>query len=109
MRLLSEQWGHAGGLGRELYVLQHLDELVGTRGPRLKTADLGELSVVDGGDGQSYARALADVSGARLRLSWRRVGLVLGTDMRRSWRESRAGREPSPSARAGGVKGVFQC
>jgi flotillin len=82
LRLLSEQWGHAGGLGRELYVLQHLDELVGHAAARVENSRLGELSVVDGGDGQSYARALA-MYPAAVASVMQAVGLVLGTDMRR--------------------------
>jgi len=82
LRLLSEQWGHAGGLGRELYVLQHLDELVGHAAARVESSRLGELSVVDGGDGQSFARAVA-MYPAAVASVMQAVGVVLGTDMRR--------------------------
>ncbi len=82
LRLLSEQWGHAGGLGRELYVLQHLDELVAHAAGRVERSRLGELSVVDGGDGQGYARALA-MYPAAVASVMQAVGVVLGTDMKR--------------------------
>ena len=80
LRLLSEQWGQAGGAGRELYVLQHLDELVAHAANRVAESRLGELSVVDGGDGQSYARAMAMYPRAVAQVV-AAVGEVLGTDM----------------------------
>ncbi|HWO09151.1 MAG TPA: SPFH domain-containing protein [Polyangiaceae bacterium] len=80
--LLSEQWGHAGGAGRELYVLQHLDELVAHAADRVSKSRLGELSVVDGGDGQSYARAVAMYPAAVAQVMMA-VGEVLGADMRK--------------------------
>ena len=80
LRLLSEQWGQAGGAGRELYVLQHLDELVAHAANRVAESRLGELSVVDGGDGQSYARAMAMYPRAVAQVV-AAVGEVLGADM----------------------------
>jgi flotillin len=82
LRLLAEQWGQAGALGRELYVLQHLDELVAHAAERVAKSTLGELSVVDGGDGQSYAQALAMYPAAVARVM-DAVGAVLGTDMKK--------------------------
>jgi flotillin len=82
LRLLSEQWGQAGGAGRELYVLQHLDELVAHAASRVAASRLGELSVIDGGDGQSYARAMAMYPRAVAQVV-AAVGEVLGADMQK--------------------------
>jgi flotillin len=80
--LLSEQWGHAGALGRELYVLQHLDELVAHAADRVSRSRVGELSVVDGGDGQGFAQAVAMYPAAVARVM-EAVGQVLGADMKK--------------------------
>jgi flotillin len=82
LRLLSDQWGQARGLGRELYVLAHLDQLVAHAASRVERSRLGELSVVDGGDGQAYARALA-MYPAAVASVLAAVGEVLGTDMKK--------------------------
>jgi flotillin len=82
LRLLSDQWGQARGLGRELYVLQHLDQLVAHAASRVERSQLGDLSVVDGGDGQAYARALA-MYPAAVAAVLAAVGEVLGTDMKK--------------------------
>lgn len=82
LTLLSEQWGHAGAMGRELYVLQHLDELVTHAAERVSRSSVGELSVVDGGDGQSYSQAVAMYPAAVARVLGA-VGQVLGVDMDR--------------------------
>jgi flotillin len=92
LRLLAEQWGQAGALGRELYVLQHLDELVAHAAERVARSTLGELSVVDGGDGQSYAQALAMYPAAVARVM-EAVGTVLGADMKKI-----LGGEPAPDS-----------
>lgn len=82
LRLLAEQWGKSGALGRELYVLQHLDELVAHAAERVAKSRLGELSVIDGGDGQSYTQALAMYPAAVARVMLA-VGQVLGADMKK--------------------------
>jgi flotillin len=82
LRLLSDQWGQARGLGRELYVLQHLDQLVAHAARRVERSRLGDLSVVDGGDGQAYARAVA-MYPAAVASVLAAVGEVLGTDMKK--------------------------
>ena len=82
LRLLSEKWGQAGSLGRELYVLQHLDEVVSHAAERVANSQVDELSVVDGGDGQSYTQALAMYPAAVARVM-AAVGQVLGADMRK--------------------------
>jgi flotillin len=59
LRMVAEAWAGAGDVGRELYVLQHLKEFVEAATRRVQSSEIGELNVVDSGDGQSYASALA--------------------------------------------------
>lgn len=92
LRLLAAQWGQAGALGRELYVLQHLDELVAHAAERVAKSHVGELSVVDGGDGQSYTQAVAMYPAAVARVM-EAVGQVLGADMKKM-----LGGEPAPDS-----------
>jgi flotillin len=59
LSMVAEAWAGAGEVGRELYVLQHLKAFVEAATKRVQSSEIGELSVVDGGDGHSYASALA--------------------------------------------------
>jgi flotillin len=59
LRMVSEAWSGAGDTGRELYVLQHLKSFVEAATRRVEASEIGELSVVDGGDGAAYSSALA--------------------------------------------------
>lgn len=80
LALVAEQWGQAGNLGRELFVLQHLDELVASAVERVSGAQVRELSVVDGGDGSSYAQAVAMYPAAVARVV-ANTAQVLGVDI----------------------------
>ncbi len=80
LALVAEQWGQAGSLGRELFVLQHLDELVARAVERVSGARVGELNVVDGGDGSSYAQAVAMYPAAVARVV-ANTAQVLGVDI----------------------------
>jgi len=60
LRLLSEAWATMGPHAKELYVIQHLEELVGTVVSNLQDVSVGEVTVLDQGDGSglaSYAAA----------------------------------------------------
>ncbi len=59
LRSVAEAWADAGQAGRDLYVLQHLKEFVQAATARVEKAQVGALDVVDGGDGEGYAHALA--------------------------------------------------
>ena len=59
LELVAEAWQEAGQDGRDLYVLQHLREFVEAAVARVERTKLGELTVVDGGDGTSFTRAVA--------------------------------------------------
>lgn len=58
LEMMSEAWREMGPQAKELYVIQHLEELVGTVVGQLKGVDIGEVNVLDQGDGSglsSYA------------------------------------------------------
>jgi flotillin len=57
--LVAEAWHEAGKDGRDLYVLQHLREFVEAAVARVERTKVGELTVVDGGDGASFTGAVA--------------------------------------------------
>jgi flotillin len=80
LTLLAGEWGQAGVIGRELYVLQHLDQLVAHAAARVANSSLGELTVIDGGDGNSYSQAIAMHPAAVARVM-EAIGQVLGVDM----------------------------
>jgi flotillin len=82
LALVAEQWGHAGAVGRELFVLQHLDELVARASERVAKSTIAELNVVDGGDGASFTGAVALYPAAVARVL-ESIGAVLGVDMAR--------------------------
>lgn len=82
LRLVSEAWSGAGEVGREIYVLQHLKDFVVAATQRVEASEIGELTVVDGGDGKSYARALAMYPAAVAEVL-RATGAAVGIDMGR--------------------------
>ncbi|MCA9532633.1 MAG: flotillin family protein [Myxococcales bacterium] len=55
LRLLSEAWQSMGPHAKELYVIQHLEELVGTVVANLSDVSVGEVTVLDQGDGSGLA------------------------------------------------------
>jgi flotillin len=59
LELVAAVWQDAGQDGRDLYVLQHLREFVEAAVARVERIKLGELTVVDGGDGASFTGAVA--------------------------------------------------
>ena len=60
LRLMSQAWAAMGPQAKELYVIQHLEELVGTVVDNLDNVSVDEVTVLDRGDGDglaSYAAA----------------------------------------------------
>jgi len=90
LSLVAEQWGQAGDVGRELFVLQHLDEFVMRASERVSNGTVAELHVVDGGDGRSYAQAVAMHPAAVARVL-DGIGQILGVDMTSLLRGARFG------------------
>jgi flotillin len=82
LSMVAREWERAGSQGRELYVLQHLEEIVSQAALRVSNSSVGETHVVDSGDGRSYGQALAMHAAAVSRVL-SELGQILGVDMQR--------------------------
>jgi flotillin len=98
LAMVAEQWGESGAAGRELFVLQNLEKLVAHAADRVASGSVGQLSVVDGGDGRSYTQAVAMYPAAVGRVL-EELGQLLGVDMRALLRGAEA--TSNASIRAG--------
>jgi flotillin len=59
LEMVSNEWALAGTAGRDLYVLQRLEEIVRASVKRVSQMEAVSIEVVDGGDGASLSAALA--------------------------------------------------
>jgi flotillin len=78
LKLVSAEWKAAGKNGREVYLLQQLRSFVEAAVARVSQTEVGELNIVDGGDGQAYAAFVANFPSAVARVmseTARAVGL----------------------------------
>ena len=82
LQLVAKEWQNAGVDGRDLYVLQHLKEFVDAAVGRVSQAQIGELAVVDGGDGSSFTGTVASFPLAVAEVL-SATGQALGVDMAR--------------------------
>jgi flotillin len=64
LALVAQAWQSGGADGRDLYVLQHLKEFVEAAVARVGSTQIGELTVVEGGDGASFTGAIASFPAA---------------------------------------------
>ncbi len=55
LRAMSDAWITMGDKAKELYVIQHLDEIVGTVVSQMSGLNVGEVNVIDQGDGRGLA------------------------------------------------------
>lgn len=55
LREMSEAWSSMGSQAREIYVIQHLEEIVGTVVRSLENVKVDEVNVLDQGDGSALA------------------------------------------------------
>ncbi len=70
LRLMSEAWRSMGADAKEIYVIQHLEEIVGTVVQSLSNVTIDEVNVLDQGDGHglsSYAATYPQMVAAVLR------------------------------------------
>jgi flotillin len=70
LRTTAEAWNAMGPHAREIYVIQHLEEIVETVVRSMQNIDIGEVHVLDPGDGSglsSYAAAYPQTIAAVLR------------------------------------------
>ena len=82
LTMVAQAWQVAGKDGRDLYVLQHLKDLVEAAVSRVAGTSIGELSVVDGGDGRSFTGAVASFPAAVAEVL-AQTGRALGVDVPR--------------------------
>ncbi len=57
--LLTETWQSAGDDARDIFLIQQLEQIVATVVSRVNAIDIGEINVVDRGDGQALASFVA--------------------------------------------------
>ena len=55
LELMGEAWKAMGPQAKEIYVIQHLEEIVGTVVSQLNDVDVDEVTVLDQGDGSGMA------------------------------------------------------
>ncbi len=92
LRMVAEAWQGAGRDGRDLYVLQHLQQFVEAAVERVARTKIGDLTVVDGGGGTSFTGAVASFPAAVAEVL-EQTGRVLGVDMKHLLRARGAGKE----------------
>lgn len=80
LKAVADAWSQVGPAGRDLYVLQHLKQFVEAAAARVEKAQVGELNVVDGGSGETYASALAMYPAAVAEVL-KQTGLAVGVDI----------------------------
>ncbi|MCB9595436.1 MAG: flotillin family protein [Sandaracinaceae bacterium] len=71
LRMMTDAWKSMGNQARELYVIQHLEDIVGTVVDQLDNIEIDEVNVLDQGDGQglssyaaTYPKMVAEVMNA---------------------------------------------
>jgi flotillin len=82
LAVVAHVWQGAGRDGRDLYVLQHLKNLVQAAVARVAGTTIAELAVVDGGDGQSFTGAVASFPAAVAQVLVE-TGRAIGVDVPR--------------------------
>ncbi len=80
LRLVAMEWQAAGRNGRDLYVLQHLRAFMEAAVMRVSRTKIGDLTVVDGGNGESFTGALASFPAAVAAVA-RETGRAVGVDL----------------------------
>jgi flotillin len=65
---VAVEWERAGPAGRDVYLLQQLRSFVETAVARVARTEVGDLTIVDGGDGRAYAAFVANFPAAVARV-----------------------------------------
>lgn len=105
LEVTAKAWKSMGEQAREIYVIQHLDEIVKTVVSKMENISVGEVSVLDPGDGSglaNYAAAYPQTVAAILEALSRTTGIdvpaILNAGNERAAR--RNGQPPKPSGSA---------
>jgi flotillin len=99
LAVTTDAWKAMGGQAREIYVIQHLEPILGAVVNRLKSLEVGEVSVLDPGDGSglaSYAAAYPQAVAAVLRALAETTGVDVPAILSRSSEATPA--TPPPAA-----------
>lgn len=59
LRLMTSTWARAGADAKDIFLIQQMEQLVGTVAARVKNVEIGEVNVIDQGDGRAMAAFLA--------------------------------------------------
>src|SRR5437867_4313815 len=89
LQSVAAEWKAAGQNGREVYLLQQLRTFVQAAVDRVTQTEVGELQIVDGGDGRAYAAFVANFPAAVARVI-AETARAVGVDVRTlfGWKES---------------------
>jgi flotillin len=91
LRSVAAEWKAAGAKGREVYLLQQLRAFVEAAVARVSQTEIGELNIVDGGDGQAYSAFVANFPAAVARVM-AETARAVGLDVRTLLGQKEAGR-----------------
>lgn len=81
LELMSEAWREAGDSAADIYVIQQLETILNRIVVRLKQVDIGNVNLVDAGDGEALGR-LAAAYPAMVGAVLDSVGATTGLDVR---------------------------
>lgn len=81
LQAVAAEWKAAGQGGREVYLLQQLRTFVEAAVARVAQTELGELQIVDGGDGRAYTAFVANFPAAVARVM-AETARAVGVDVR---------------------------
>ncbi len=81
LSLLLAEWSAAGSQAKDIYVLTQLESVVSAAVRRVQQMEIGELEVVDGGDGQNLA-TVASAFSVSVAKVLEDTGKLLGVDVR---------------------------
>jgi flotillin len=81
LQAVAAEWKAAGQSGREVYLLQQLRTFVEAAVERVAQIQLGELQIVDGGDGRAYTAFVANFPAAVARVM-AETARAVGVDVR---------------------------
>jgi flotillin len=59
LAMLTETWKQAGGDAKDIFLVQQLEQIVGAVVARVNSVEVGEVNVVDAGDGKALAAYVA--------------------------------------------------
>jgi len=81
LQAVAAEWKAAGQSGREVYLLQQLRPFLQAAVDRVTQTQVGELQIVDGGDGKAYAAFVANFPAAVARVM-AETARAVGVDVR---------------------------